>query len=526
MKKRKLILAATLVAGMMMSMIGMAEEQELVYVTNVNTGSMNAHMASGNAQLAQSMVYDGLVDSTEEGIVPALAESWEISNDGLVYTFHLRKNVKFTDGEAFNAEVAKMNFDAVLENKDAYSWMGLTGRIASVEAVDEYTLVLTLTEPYYPTLQELSFTRPYAFMSPNCFIDGHSIDGVNSTIGTGPYIITENVDEQYATFEANEDYWDGAPAIKKITRKIIPDGQTAFLSMAKGEANLAFAENGATLIDADSTELLEAQGYQVIMSDPVSTGIILTNTGNQDLAIAEKAVRLAFWYSIDRDTLCDVVFSGTALPADKLEYDTMPYCSDLGLEERGYNIEKAGELLEEAGWTLEDGAEYRTKEGKELSMDLCYFSDKTNYKTVAELIQDSAKASGIKINLIGEEANSIYARRKSGDYELMLDTSWGLPYESYMTANILIPGGSYQYCSQGLEGADEFYALVNETLTGTDEAKRAEQFKEIFTYIHDEAAVIPLYYNCLQIIAPENLENIQFAMSQYELPIQKFYFTE
>ena len=110
------------------------------------------------------MVYEGLVNYGENGeILPSLAESWEISEDGKTYTFHLRKGVKFSDGSDFNANNVKKNFDSIFLNKERHSWFGLTDHIKSYRAVDENTFELILDEAYTPTLYDLAMIDQFVF---------------------------------------------------------------------------------------------------------------------------------------------------------------------------------------------------------------------------------------------------------------------------------------------------------------------------------------------------------------------------
>ena len=113
---------------------------------------------------AQAMVYESLVEYNDDGtITPKLAESWDISKDKTSYVFHLRKDVKYSDGTAFNADNVIRNFDAVLANRDLHSWMGMVHHIKEVVKIDDYTIRLQLNEPYYPVLNELAFVRPFRF---------------------------------------------------------------------------------------------------------------------------------------------------------------------------------------------------------------------------------------------------------------------------------------------------------------------------------------------------------------------------
>lgn len=160
-------------------------KEEIVYASSKDIRDINPHLYSGE-MAAQNMVFESLVINTEDGVEPWLAESWEISDDGMEYIFHLREDVTFTDGEKFNAEAVKQNMDAILDNEERHAWLDLVNLIEENIVVDEYTYKLILKHPYYPTLTELGLTRPFRFLSPNDFVDATTRDGVDGYSGTEP----------------------------------------------------------------------------------------------------------------------------------------------------------------------------------------------------------------------------------------------------------------------------------------------------------------------------------------------------
>lgn len=522
----KMAIIGILIVVLLCSGCGQKEQSEdentLIQASSHDIGDINGHLYG--AQVAQGMVYETLVENTFNGPEPGLAESWNISDDGKVYTFYLRKNVKFQDGEPFNAQAVKDNIDAVQQNKERHAWMALPSKIVSCDIVDNYTVKLVLSEAYYPALNELGYTRPYSMMSPKCFINGETKNGVSGYIGTGPYKLTEYVEDQYATFEANPDYWGGEPSIKKIVRKVLPTGQTTLLALQKKEVNFLFTEYGGNMLDFQAIKDLEKNGdYQITQSDPVSTKILLVNTGDPDSPLANKSVREAVWYAIDRNSMANELSDEEELPAETLMSKAIPYC-DIDLKARSFDPEKARQILDAAGWKLENGAEYRTRNGKTLKFNLCYFSAKTEQKAMSELIQSNLKDVGIQLELIGEENNACYDRRKTGNYDMLFDVTWGVPYEPHCTANILKPGGSYEDTTKGLPEAEKLYQEVDDVLASTDEATRKELYAEIFTTVHEEANIIPLTYGHLTVISLKNLENVHFLQNQYEFPFKDLQF--
>jgi nickel transport system substrate-binding protein len=184
-----------------------AVEQTFVIAVGSDPGPLNPHDYAYSF-IALDMVYEPLVRYAADGsIVPALAESWEISPDGLTWTFTLREGVTFQDGTPFNAEAVKWNFERWIQT-ERHNWLPSTNRIAAVEAPDERTVVLTMSDFYYATIQDLALVRPVRFLSPASV----GADGAYTRpIGTGPWQLEEYLPQQRATFIPNPTYWVSSP---------------------------------------------------------------------------------------------------------------------------------------------------------------------------------------------------------------------------------------------------------------------------------------------------------------------------
>lgn len=494
--------------------------KELVYAASKDINDMNPHLYTGSMP-AQGMVYESLVENTEDGIKPLLAESWEVSEDGKVYTFHLRKDVKFHDGESFNADAVKANIEAVQKNAEKHAWIKLSTKIESVNVINDFTVELVLSEPYYPALVELSMTRPYVFISPQDFKDGETKDGVNGFNGTGPYILTDHKTDEHATFQANEDYWGNTPKIKKITSKVLPAGETTFLAIQKGEVNFVFTDDrGADSLDVEAmNQLVKSEDYQLVRSEPMNTKMIVANSSKADNPVSETAVREAIWYSIDRKTITEDLLNGTETEAHTLFSPNVNY-TDVDLKKRGYDVDKAKEILEGAGWKLENGAVVRTKDDKKLSMKLYYDSNSSSQKTQAEFIQATVKEIDIQLEIIGEESTSIANRRSTGDYDLLFNQTWGLAYDPQSTIAAFTSETSYKYTTSGINKADELYKKIEQVMVSTDEQTRKSLYADILTIVHDEAVFIPISNGSVTVVAPKNLNGISFKQTQFELPFE------
>lgn len=497
---------------------------ELVMATSKDIKDMNPHLYTG-AMYAQGMVYESLVENTEEGIKPLLAESWEISKDGKVYTFHLRKNVKFHDGEPFNAEAVKKNIEAVQSNASKHSWIKLSTKIKSCNVLDEHTVELVLSEPYYPTLVELSMTRPYVFVSPKSFIDGETKNGINGYNGTGPYKLTEHKEEQFAVFEANEQYWGGAPKIKKITAKVLPAGETTYLALQKGEVNFVFTDDrGANSLDVEAMNQLEQSGkYQIVRSQPMNTSFLAVNSSKAGSPVQDRAVREAIWHAVDRETISKQILGGTEPPAHTLFSSNVNYVN-VELTKREYDPEKAKQLLEQAGWVQEQENAVRKKNGAPLSMKLYYDVNSSAQKTQAEWMQDQLAKIGLQLELVGEESSSIANRRASGDYDLLFNQTWGLAYDPQSTIAAFTSKSSYYHTTSGIARADELYKKIEDVMVSTDEQARKSLYADILTIVHEEAVFVPLTNGSVTIVAPKDLQGISFKQTQYELPFERMNF--
>lgn len=494
------------------------EVDELVFVNYRDIRDLNPHLYAGE-MYAQEMLYETLVNITADGYEGCLAESWEISEDGKVYTFKIREGVTFSDGEVCDAYAIKANFDAIIENKERHTWLEMMNLLVGVSAPDESTFIIELSEPYYPMLTELGVTRPFAMISPKAMKDGSTKDGVEAYIGTGPYVLKEFVTDEYAVFERNENYWGEKPEIEQITVKVIPDNQTRILALEKGEIDLIFGKN---MIDADAVnKYINSSEFEVALSDPTSTRHIVLNTTNDILS--DTAVRKALQHATNREAISQGIFYGLEAPADTLYATTVPYC-DLELEPYAYDIDIASQMLEEAGWTIGDNG-IRSKDGKALSLSLLYNSDSVTEKSIAEYLQSEYLKLGIELTITGEEEQSYRDKMKAGNFDMVFNICWGTPYDPQSSLAAMRAPVYGDYAAQlGLHDKAEIDEAISKILVSTDETQRQELYTFVLTRLHEDAVYIPLTYECNKAIYTSDLEGVTFTQTQYEVPFQDMYF--
>ncbi|MGW8958857.1 nickel ABC transporter substrate-binding protein [Paenibacillus sp. NPDC055715] len=497
---------------------GAANEKSITLSWPRDIGTMNPHVYNPSQLFAQSMIYEPLVSYKQGGkLEPALAESWSISKDGKIYTFNLRKGVKFSDGTPFNAAIVKKNFDAVMKNEKMHSWLGVVGVLDKTEAVDDSTFRMTLKEPYYPLLQDLSVVRPFRFLGEAGFPDdGDTSKGIKKPIGTGPWMLDEYKQDEYATFKCNPNYWGTAPKVDKITVKIIPDGETRVLAFEKGDLDLIYGE-GVISLDAFK-QLRDTDQYVTKLSEPVGTRSLLLNSSNPKLA--DLRVRLALQHGFNKQAMVEGVTSGLEEKADTVLSKNYPY-TNVDLQPVDYDVEKSKALLDEAGWKLPAGGTVREKNGQQLDFELIF--DKTDpiQKAMAETIQAEWGELGVKVNLTGLELTVQIKRLRSNQFDLYFWYNYGAPYDPHSFINVIAKKSfGISETLSALPMKKELDQQVHEALSSTDETKRQELYGSILKTLQEQSAIVPISYIKKTAVYQKKITNFVFPANRDENPFE------
>lgn len=500
--------------------IGSVYAQEtLNFSWALNVGPMNPHVTAPNQMFAQTMIYESLVKYQPDGsIAPWLAESWDMSVDGKTYTFQLRQDVTFSNGEAFDAAAVKANFDAIMTNAERLAWLELVNRIADTSVVDPFTFQLTLNEPYYPTLYDLALPRPFRFLAPSQIPEtGSTAEGVIAPIGTGPFTLAETLLGVSDTFARNDSYWGEPAGYDRVVVKVVPDANTRSIAFDTGEIDLIYGTEGQ--ISPDTFERYRQMGtYQVAVSEPLATRTLSVNSNRPNLS--DLLVRKAIGHAIDKDALVNSVLYGTQTRADTLFAPNVPY-TDVGLTPYTFDRDEAARLLEEAGWTATDG-QMRSKDGVTLTLDLAFIGTDATQKSIAEIIQADLRTVGIAVNLIGEERTGHYDRLKNGQYDLTFADSYGAPYDPHAyIATWRVPTGADYQSQLGLENKAEIDEKITAVLNTIDEEERQALYTDILTEIHEQAVYVPLTYISAIAVAKPDVGNLSFGATVNEFDFFK-----
>ncbi|SNY70887.1 nickel ABC transporter substrate-binding protein [Enterobacter sp. CC120223-11] len=485
----------------------------------VNVGPLNPHLYTPNQMFAQSMVYEPLVKYQADGSVkPWLAKSWSHSADGKTWTFILRDDVTFSNGEPFDAHAAAENFRVVLDNRPRHAWLELANQIVSVKALDKNQLQITLKSVYYPFLQELSLPRPFRFIAPSQFKNNETMNGIKAPIGTGPWKLKESKLNQYDVLVRNDRYWGEKPDIQTITVKVISDPTTRAVAFETGDIDLLYGNEGLLPLDTFA-RFSQNPAYRTQLSQPTETVMLALNSAKAPTN--ELAVREALNFAVNKKSLIDNTLYGTQQVADTLFAPGVPY-ANIGLKPRQYSPLQAKALLEKAGWTLADGNPIREKNGQPLRIELAFIGTDALSKSMAEIIQAEMRQIGVDVALVGEEESSIYARQRDGRFGMIFNRTWGAPYDPHaFMSSMRVPSHADYQAQQGLEDKPLIDKEIGEVLETTDETKRQALYRDILTRLHNDAVYLPISYVSMMVVARPELGVIPYAPIASDIPFEQ-----
>jgi peptide/nickel transport system substrate-binding protein len=372
---------------------------ELIYGLTLAPSGIDPHVnASSELGIPLTSVYDTLVWQDLNGeFVPGLAKSWEASDDGLTYTFHLRDDVVFHDGTPFNAQAFKFNLDRIADPATkSQKAVLMLGPYESTEIVDDYTAKVHFKESYAPFLDSLS--QVYLGMASPTAVEKWGGDYQLHQVGTGPFVMKEYIPKDHLTLVRNPDYkWapsifkhQGPAYLEKIEFRFFVEPATRALALEGGEADVM-----GEIPPHDAERLADNSAFTLL---PVAIpGQSLQFFLNTEKAPTDAAkVRQALNYATDKEAIVKAIFKEYSPVAHgPLNAFTIGYDEGMvGIYE--YNPAKAETLLEEAGWVDNDGDGIREKDSQPLKLE-AYLMGWGYIPEVAQLLQAQLKAVGVEM---------------------------------------------------------------------------------------------------------------------------------
>lgn len=455
-----------------------------------------------------SRLFDILVhaDGTNE-IVNSLCSGYEVSEDGTVYTLQLREDVTFSNGEPLTAEdviftfehllaADSVNADIPLEVVGAQAYMdGEADSVEGLAADGDYTVIITLGAANAGFIAELTSAQMGILDKTSTEAASNFGINVEETIGCGPYIVTEWVDNDHLTLVRNDSFWGETPDVEECIVHFVPDASTQDLMYQNGELDIVDLD----YIDASivSATYLTQYADNVISRQRAALSYMAMNANDQYLS--DVNVRKAIQMSIDREAILETVYNGQGV----IENAIIP-ASIVGYNANGteitYDPEGAKALLAEAGYG----------EG-EISIELSFDeSANPNVKLVYQIIQQQLQAVGINAEIKSYDEASWLATRKAGEMCTFLAT-WTFDYND--PANIMYTffGSEDKTTSRSLNYArTDIMDRVAAASSIVDDDERYAEYQELENIIvHEDAAWVPLYALTHMFAISDNVESFE-----------------
>ncbi len=460
-----------------------------------------------------ALMYDYLIGySMEDMSVEAsgLAESWETSEDGLTWTFHLHTGVMWSDGEPLTAEDVAYTYNRILDGgPEASTWGSYLKGVDTVTASDPETLVLTTEQPNavlplipIPIVPEhiwKDVSEKDVKTYPNEPTDG------TPTVGSGPFrLVDGKAGGDTYRFEANPDYWKGAPHIDEVVFRVYKSEDPAIAALKTGEVD--FVEG----ISAIQVSALEGQpGITAANGDSPGFDEIAFNTGSVDLetgeaigdanpAVLDAKFRYALGFALDRDKLIERVYQGAGQPGSTI---IPPAYSDFRWEPPAdvafsFDLDKAGQLLDEAGYTQDSDGNRTMPDGSPIgTLRLAARSDSPTSLDTMNYFQEWLADLGIDSEVETYESSKLTEVILDGTFDLF---QWGWYVEpdpnsmlDYMTCGQRGNWSDSWYCSE------EYDALYDEQRVTIDRDQRIELVKQMQELLYTDAPYLVTAYSTI-----------------------------
>ncbi|MCI8416714.1 MAG: ABC transporter substrate-binding protein [Lachnospiraceae bacterium] len=426
------------------------------------------------------MIFDSLYEADHEGgYTPRLATGYEVSEDGLEWTIHIREGVTFHDGEVLDADDVVCTFQRLIDTPTLNEVISYWTALAAVEKIDDYTVKLTLSEP---AVAAATMGLANTVIIPNEAYEtqGTALFTDQIMTGSGPWIFDEWVDGQYVHFTKNENYWNGGndSYFDDVYIRFVAEASTAISAQITGEIDGYYNVSG---IPQDLISLYGgSENLCELIPVPVSAIDYLGFQYGEGSAFHDVNVRRAFSMAIDRQGIIDGLLGGGAICPGIANNKTLGYDESLSSQYYTYDPDGAKALLESTGY-----------KGEEITI-----SSVAAFNNIALAICDMVNAIGFNCKAEVVEAATLADIRSTGDYDAFIVTAFHSSGDLYQFINWRVTGDAHHSDYKN----DELNNLVDQSNKESDNTVRDSLFKQANAIIADE---------CAPMVSLAQLENMQ-----------------
>ena len=449
-------------------------------------------------------IYDTLIhykDGSTE-IEPGLATKWESSEDGLEWTFSLRKDVTFHDGTPFNAEAVLFSLNRQHEKNHPYHnvegsytyWVatGLAEIVDKIIAVDEFTVKITLKSPYAPFLYAIAIT-PFSIVSPTA-VKEKGDNYSNQPVGTGPFIFQQWDRGDKIVLIANEDYWGGRPNIDRVIFLSIPDNSVRLIELQQGNLHAMEFPN-----PDDLEQIKEDESLDLLSQPGMSVGYLALNMERPPFD--NLKVRLAINHAINKSVIIEHLYQGLGIPAKNPIPPTL-WSYDDSIEDYDYDPKLAKELLTQAGYP--NGFETTLWA---LPVPRPYIPDG---RALAEVIQSELREIGIKTSIVTYDWGTYLEKTKYGDHDMAMlgwSADFGDPdnflYFLLSKSSAEKPAGNIAFYK-----SDEMQQILEQARSISDKEERITLYKKAQNVFHRDIPWVPLAHAQQVLVINKKVKNL------------------
>ncbi len=413
------------------------------------------------------------LDAKKE-VIPDLASSWDISEDGMTIVFHLREGVKWHDGEDFNADDVVYTMEVIKANSSYFLSPNLQC-VESFEKVDDLTVKFNMAEPNVAIIGYLAWYGSF-IMPEHIYNNGQSWDDNEANmkpIGTGPFKFSEFKPGIGTTIVKNADYWEAEPKLDKVIYQIIPDATTAVQALVNGEI-----DHLESIPNAEYPALSANDSIRLIENIYPSPVYIAFNF--EEKAVQDQAVRTAVAMCIDRESIAQKVYSGIRNPEYAM-YPSISWASNQEDLAPSFDVEGAAKLLEEAGYT-------KNADGYYISLPIDCFEG-GGCPDVAKLMQADCAKAGIELVLNIMEYNA-WNDKVVINHNFVVEMQGGFQGpDPAALASRVGTGGSMNQSTYSNAEVDKLFAEAAKT---GEQEKRAELYKKAHAILAKELPIVPI----------------------------------
>lgn len=457
--------------------------------------------------IAAANIYDCLVlyEFGATTLRPGLAESWELSADGLQYTFKLRQGVSFHDGAPFNADAVVTWFNSIKEGapgsqfdatKMVYMQDFLTSKIDRVEKVDDATIRMVLPLPYAPLLANLAI--PIAgIVSPTAIARGLDEVAINPS-GTGAFRLAKQDDwtrDSQLVLTANPDYWGGAPPTQRLIFKVVPENSIRLQQVETGEIDIAWA-----LGPEDLQRASENAELTVVEQAGLNTNNVEFNVKKEPFT--KKEVRQALNYAVNREELSEGLYNGNMVPAGGV-LPPVDWAYNEDLKDYPYDPEQARALLETAGYGPDNP----------LSFTFMAYTIPRGYNPagdrLATAIQEYWAEVGVEAEIQTAEWTQYRADRRADLFQCSLSGWQGDNGDPDNFLDPLLAGHSAGAGNTSFYENPEVDRLLAQAQTESGQEQRKALYQQAEQLIVDDAPWVFLGYQKHQVVIRANVTGFQ-----------------